>query len=206
MQRTDILIAASVVFVAASATGNVALMRQNTALRANVSNLRGELRISLNVPLQLPLKGVAFSGSPLTIDVKPASAGGRPKILFVLSPECRFCAANWANWHDLLKDRAADSNWQSVFVNIGPALDADYIERHGIGSFVVFQSVSADTALAYRLYSTPQTIIVDTSGRARGDWQGVLNPKQIAEIRHLMSDPSVVGATGTSNAGVTKSD
>jgi hypothetical protein len=175
---------------------NIAFMRQDALLRARVISLSSELKITLNVPLQAPMSGTSLSGSPLAIDFRQAdSATGRhhAKILFVLSPECRFCAANWPNWHQLLKDRGGDARWEPVIVNIGPPLDADYLQRHEIGTFAVLQSISPQSAVDYKLFSTPRTIVIDTEGRARGAWEGALGPKQMAAVRQLISDPSVVG-------------
>jgi len=196
MKIVNILMAASMALVTGSMAANIALVRQNAILRTKVSSFSNELKISLDGPLQVPMSGTALSGAPFAVDFRKADdATGwhQARILFVLSPECRFCAANWVNWHKLLKDRDAAPRWQPVFVNIGPPLDTDYVERHELGKFTIFQSVSPQSAVAYKLFSTPQTIVIDTSGRARGAWGGTLGPKQMEAIRRLVLDPGVVG-------------
>lgn len=196
MQMTNALIAASIVLLTGSMAANIAFMRQDAILRAKVTSLSSELKITLNVPLQAPMSGTSLSGSPLAIDFRRAdSTTGRhqAKILFVLSPECRFCAANWTNWHQLLKDRGGDARWEPVIVNTGPPLDADYLRRHEIGTFAVLQSVSPQSAVNYKLFSTPRTIVIDAEGRARGAWEGILRPDEMAAVRKLISDPAVVG-------------
>ena len=190
MQRTNILVAASIVLVTISGAANVAFLRQNAALRTHVNGLRSELQVTLNVPMP-ELSGTALSGSPYHLDVSLVDGFAGPsrvKILFVLSPTCRFCASNWPRWHDLLKERGPVPDWHPVFVNVGPPIDAGFAERHEIGAFDVFQSVSASTVLAYRFYGTPQTMVLDRTGRVRGVWKGVLAPEQVSEIRSMVSD------------------
>ncbi len=146
-----------------------------------------ETQVTMNVPLS-ELKGTGFSGEPLTLTLqKTHLTKAQPTVLFVLSPECKFCAANWVNWHSLLKDSGAKSRWQPVFLDVGPLVNADYLQRHEIDKSTLFQTVSGDTKLNFRLYSTPETIIVDKTGRARGVWRGTLNAKQMTEIRTLLS-------------------
>ena len=95
MQKINIMIAASIVLVATSATADVVLLRQNATLRSNVDGLRSELRVQLDVPLERPINGLNVAGAPLSVDFKPISRlAGRsePRIVVtVQSPENRRC-------------------------------------------------------------------------------------------------------------------
>jgi hypothetical protein len=193
MHRTSVLLLASIGMLAMSAALNIAFMRQNTALTGRIKSLRSELQITMNVPLP-ELRGTDSSGLPLSLDVSgqgKAAPVARLKVLFVLSPECKFCATNWEHWQDLLTGRAKGAEWQPIFLNVGPLLDEGYIERHKMGACAIFQTVSSETLVNYRLYGTPQTIVIDRMGRARGAWKGVLAPKDMAEIRQLISDSTL---------------
>jgi len=74
------------------------------------------------------------------------------------------------------------AGWQPVFVNIGPPLNEEYIEEHGIKMHPVLNTVSPESLIAFRLYVTPQTMLVDSSGRIRQVWKGELLPAAVTEI------------------------
>jgi hypothetical protein len=119
MQKENALIAASIVLVLAAGIADCSFIRREAALRSTITMLQNQLQIPLNVPLRLPLSGTSMSGDSLMVNLTHPEfvAGKRQRwVVFVLSPECGPCAANWVNWRELLGNRKSIDDWQPLFV------------------------------------------------------------------------------------------
>jgi hypothetical protein len=113
------------------------------------------------------------------LDGKKVSYGfgqdSRDTLLLVLAPGCHACDENWPNWTRLLKSLHSDST-RTLIANIAstPPITADYLARHGAGGVPIVAEVSAESAQAYHLAYTPQTILIDRDGKVRKVKTGLL--------------------------------
>jgi len=154
-------------------------------MRAN-NELSVELRRQMTVPLGIvmpPLEGEDSSGKSLKV---PAENPGHPTVLFVFSPSCHFCAKNWPNWTSILASEMK-GGWRPVFVNAGTLLTPDFRKAHGIDHYITLDKTTSETQLAYRLSETPETIILNSEGRAVQTWAGELSPKVVNDFSRTLS-------------------
>lgn len=110
--------------------------------------------------------------------------GQRPTILYVLSPECSWCQRNEANIVELARAKARDFRVIGVSVGRQPKSLAGYLKRHPL-PFEVFQLASEELGLQLGFTATPQTAIVDDSGRATRVWVGAYLERSNREIAQV---------------------
>ena len=110
-----------------------------------------------------PIKATDSTGT-----VAQLSFGGRPVVLYVLSPKCVWCARNTENIVALYQQRSGDH----AFVGISLArTDLDvYLSKHPL-PFTVY--VAKDEMIAsYGLGTTPATIVIDSAGYVSRKFNG----------------------------------
>jgi len=106
------------------------------------------------------------------------NSGGRPTILYVFSPFCRFCEENESNLHAmLLKTRARAT---LLRVSLTDVTLREYVTKHQIADPVYV--ASPDSINKYRLSFTPQTVLVGASGSVQKVWSGVFSPTIESEM------------------------
>jgi len=174
-----LLSATSVVILVVSMSANVALMRVNRRLSA-------ELTSKSSVPrgMVLPaLVGNEISGKPATIEVRNTSV---PTVLFIFSPVCSYCAQNWHNWSAMIASQKQGS-WRPVFINVGIPSTPLFQRAHELDQFTTLEKVTAGTALAYRMTVTPETMVLNTQGKVVQDWAGVLPSEVVSAFPQTLS-------------------
>jgi hypothetical protein len=143
--------------------------------------------LAMNVYQALKLKG-AFVESPPAVragmripiplavtdaDGKPASLNfaedSRPTVVYVLSPLCGWCKRNEANIKAIVAQ--AGSRFRFVGLSIASQNLKEYV-ADGHAPFPIYLVNSADEIKKLNLGSTPQTLIVDGSGRIKRAWAG----------------------------------
>ena len=173
------LLAVFSLILVSSMAANVALMNANRELSAELSR---KTTVPIGVVLP-PLEGEDLSGNA----VKVAAANpGHPTVLFVFSPTCQFCASNWPNWKSILSSEA-QSGWRPVFVNTGIPSAPDFQKSHGIDHYITLEKITPGTQLAYRFSATPETIILNSEGKAVQMWVGELPPKVVSGFSRALS-------------------
>ena len=131
------------------------------------------------VGIHLPaFKGVDRNGKPVVIDPKNA---GTATVLFVFSPTCSICARNWRNWNSVLESQGK-LGWRPIFVNVGNHTTVDFQNSHGLEHYMIVEEVAKDTALSYRLFHTPETIVLSRSGEVMYVQDGELSPSAITSL------------------------
>jgi hypothetical protein len=81
----------------------------------------------------------------------------------------------------------AQSGWRPIFVNTGIHSVPDFQRLHGIDHYITLEKITPETQLAYRFNETPETIILNSEGRAVKMWAGELSPKVLGEFSHALS-------------------
>jgi hypothetical protein len=179
LQMKSLLVAAFSLVLASSIAANVELMRANKELSA-------ELNRKTTVPLGVvlpPLEGEDLSGKQIRV---AADNPGHPTVLFVFSPICHFCASNWPKWTSMLSSEV-QGGWRPVFVNVGIPSTRDFQKSHGIDHYITLDKITAETQLAYRLSVTPETIVLNSEGKAVKMWVGELSPEDVSGFSRTLS-------------------
>lgn len=157
---------------------NIALVRQNRQLKAQASLPAPalELPAGMSVP---DLKGFDLGGKPVELDY---GKDPRKVLVLVYSPTCSFCAENWPRWWDLMSALNRDAV-RPVAVDVTSSTTAVFLSEHKLNDFPVMNQVDPVARMRYRFQLTPQTILVDQSGKVEKVWSGVLNAAAVEELK-----------------------
>lgn len=169
---------------------NIALIRQNRELKAQLSLPPPTLEAAPGS--QVPdLKGFDEQGRPVEV-----LYGKEPRktLVLVYSPTCGFCDENWPKWFSLIPtlDRATV---RPVLVDVTATSSQAFLAAHRLAGVPVFVQVDPRATLGYRFQLTPQTILVDSTGKVERVWTGVLNDSNTAELKRLVEGSRSASAT-----------
>lgn len=104
---------------------------------------------------------------------------GKPTVLYVLSPACKWCERNMQNIRVLASLRGES------FRFIALSLDEKNLDEYVAGNhftFPVYKRPTPDTIRELGLESTPQTIIVSPDGRVAKNWVGAYGERLRPEV------------------------
>ncbi len=93
----------------------------------------------------------------------------RPTIFYVLRPGCAWCKRNSANFAFLAS--RVSGEYDVIGLSLVSAGLDDFVRREDI-RFPVYTDVSPATRTLYRLGSTPETIVVSSTGKVVKSWIG----------------------------------
>jgi peroxiredoxin len=144
---------------------NVRLGWEVRGLRADARNApgRSDLAIGVTVP-PLTVKDLAKNDTVLD-----CTRAGKPTVLYVFTPACGWCRKNLPNIRALAASRG--DRFAFVGVSLSDLGLRDYVEANKL-AFEVYSSPARETIEAYRLGSTPQTIVVGSNGTVIRNWIG----------------------------------
>jgi AhpC/TSA family len=179
---TKFIVGAGLVVLLSSTAANIALLRENRHLSTQIESLNNQQMTPRSVALP-SLRGSDLSGHSVDIDVKNL---GHPSVLFVFSPACSVCKKNWPNWDSILTSQKK-LGWQPVFVNVGDRMDSQYVASHNLRSYTTLDDVSKDSVLSYRFLFTPETVILNSQGKAEYVWVGALSPEATTGFNKTIS-------------------
>lgn len=174
---------------------NIALVRQNRQLKAQLSGPAPGMEATSGAPVP-DLRGFDVSGQPLTVAYGQDS---RPVLVFVFSPTCAFCEQNWPKWYGIIAamDREAV---RPVAVDVTSTATQDFLVQHQLAGMPVLLKVDPAIVVGYRFQLTPQTILIDRSGKVEKVWSGVLSDSSLAEIKRKVAGNKPVAADRGSRA------
>lgn len=92
-----------------------------------------------------------------------------PTVLYMFAPKCSWCQRNRAavlSLGEQLKDKA-----RVIGVSVATMGTDEYIEQHPLG-FPAVKDVAADAHEAFKMGSTPQTVVVSPEGKVLKSWVG----------------------------------
>jgi peroxiredoxin len=112
-----------------------------------------------------------------TTDVIRYDNDRRPTVLYVFSPQCRWCVRHLPDIQNLVAQKSDGYHFLGVSLTEKGVLP--YVEGHAI-SFPVYAGLSEETIRSYRLGSTPQTLVISPEGRVVKSWLGTFQ----GEWRH----------------------
>jgi len=169
---------------------NIALVRQNQQLKAQVSLPPPTMQVSAGTKVP-DLKGFDLGGKPVEV-----AYGQDPRKVLVLvySPTCHFCDENWPRWWDLMS--ALDRNAvRPVAVDVTSSSTAVFLAEHRLNSIPMMNQVDPTARVNYHFQLTPQTILIDPTGKVEKVWSGVLDHSAVEELKQR------TGASKTASAG-----
>ena len=116
---------------------------------------------------------VAYAGVP------------QPTVLYVFTPSCSWCARNMDNLKTLLDKKRSD--YRFVGVSLSDQGLVEYVVKNDL-KLPVYSGLTPETLMAYKLGSTPQTIIVSPEGKVLQNWRGAYVgdiKSQVEEFFHV---------------------
>jgi Redoxin len=163
------------VLLIASVGINVLLAQKVRQLRNAILVLKseGQLDVGSLVPA---IKAKDVEGNPVTVSY---SEGGLPTVVYVLSPQCGWCARNVENIKALAQ--GARGKYRFVALSLSDDKLKENVLNHDLG-FPVYSGLSGDARAAYKLGGTPQTIVVSAGGRVQKSWTGAYTEQLQREV------------------------
>lgn len=107
------------------------------------------------------------------IDNRPATIAypgeGPPMVLYIFTPECKWCARNMENIKALTDQAGGNHRF------IGLSLSSDKLREYVAGNklgFPVYSELSPAFRTAYKVSGTPETLVISPEGRVLKKWVG----------------------------------
>lgn len=156
---------------------NIALLYSNQSLKT--SPLESRALKTLKSGDMLPiLRGLDISGSEITVEY-----GNKPvkSVLLFFSPYCGWCKKNLANWKTMVEKM--DKNYYRFFAISSTKVGLkEYIANNEfINDISVIAELEPSSKTAYKLSTTPQTILIGSDGRVEKIWEGALQDQLQAD-------------------------
>ena len=168
-------------FLAALTVVNILLLQQNIQLRARIEKYNPQ-------PLKIGEKVEAFSGKGLNGELIKInySESTKKRLFLYFTPSCKYCHQQFPDWKELLT--RTDTDKIEIFGLVGDKLSSEEIENY-LRSFdcnsnsktplpVIF--VPREMLEAYKLVSTPTTLLVSSEGDVEKVLVGKWNDKEKA--------------------------
>ncbi len=100
-------------------------------------------------------------------------------VLYVFTPPCSWCARNMDNFKTLLGKESGE--YRFIGLSLSEDTLAEYVAKNDL-ELPVYSGLSMDTKAAYKLSSTPQTIVVSPEGRVLQNWMGAYVGDQKSQV------------------------
>lgn len=157
---------------------NLALLSQNRALKKTL-HVRTEPAYLLPGQSLPSLRGFDIAGETLTFE---PSAVSEKTVLLVFQPNCAWCRENMANWTALLQ-QADRERFRFLAVSTRDEGVETYLATYpGLATLPVMASPDPDDRLRYRLFDTPQTLVVNPQGIVEETWVGSMGGRLRPEV------------------------
>jgi peroxiredoxin len=131
------------------------------------------LTVGVTVP---PITAKRFDGQQGLISYQDAE---QSTVLYIFTPSCTWCARNMDNFKTLLDKE------NGTYRFIGLSLSAEGLEEYVAKNDLklpVYSGLSPETLRAYKLGSTPQTIVISPERKVLQDWAGAYVGDQKSQI------------------------
>jgi hypothetical protein len=125
-----------------------------------------------------PIRGTDLSHKQVSVDYKGLK---ERTLLLVMSPICGVCMANWSNWEQIASN-VDTKKTRAYLLNVSNANLGPFLLTHTVPKIGILAHVEAETIPFYRFFTTPQTLIIGTSGRVERVWAGALASGDVREI------------------------
>lgn len=171
---------------------NIALLRQNRQLKAQLSVPPPVLEAAAGTHVP-DLKGFDPDGKPVQVLY---GQDPRKVLVLVFSPTCPFCEQNWPKWEQVISS-LDPSVVRPVGVDVTSTTTPPFVSQHQLTGLPVFLKVEPQATVNYRFQLTPQTILVDPSGKVEKVWTGVMTDAAVTDLKQrLSSNKTAANAQG----------
>jgi peroxiredoxin len=100
-------------------------------------------------------------------------------VLYIFTPPCTWCARNMDNFKTLLDKESGQ--YRFIGLSLSDATLPEYVAKNDL-KLPVYSGLSPETLKAYKLGSTPQTIVISSEGKVLQDWAGAYVGDQKSQI------------------------
>ena len=126
-----------------------------------------------------PFRALDLKGQPETIIYNKYDNESKPTVLYVFTPSCSWCARNMDNLKTLIDKESG--RYRFIALSLTDQGLAQYVSKNSL-RLPVYSGLSPDTLKAYKLGSTPQTIVISREGKVLQDWAGAYVGDQKAQV------------------------
>jgi peroxiredoxin len=169
-------------FLALLLVVNVLLAQQNKNLRALASRPDRALELKPGTALP-PLEGIDGDGNRQSVSY---GQGSRKTVLLVFSPRCRACKENMPNWKAIINGLDRQS-FRLAAVSLQSGGVKEYANQYGINQVPILTEIDPKYRVAYNLGLTPQTILINSDGKAEKVWTGLLQGEDKKDIERALN-------------------
>jgi hypothetical protein len=157
------------------------VVKQNQSLRDEASMYQALAAppVGGDVP---PITGIDWTGVERAVFYDQE----RPTLIYAFSKDCGPCVSNWVAMRAIQK--MSPDRLRIVYVDLIDALAGDYLREHGMESDVVFSRLDPRSTLHYRVRATPQSALVDRSGRVVWSKLGKFSPDDVASLLAIVEE------------------
>ncbi len=160
---------------------NLILIDQNKKLRAYIIELQQSSELKPGATVS-ELHGVDTKGSEVEIGY---GHDARKTVILVFSPDCDYCTQNMPAWKKILSDIDHNS-FRVVAVSLVAKGAKEYAAEHNLTSIPVIEKMYTTGADTYKMGTTPETILIDSSGRVERVWKGALDAELQKEVNQSL--------------------
>ena len=166
---------ATILLLVASVALNVILARRVQSFTHSQSVKASEMLLKVGI-LVPPITAKRLDGQQEVISYQGTN---QPTVLYIFTPPCSWCARNVDNLKTLLdKERG---QYHFIGLSLSENTLAEYVAKNDL-KLPVYSGLSPETLKAYKLGSTPQTIVVSPDGRVLQNWAGAYVGDQKSQI------------------------
>lgn len=123
-----------------------------------------------------------LSGRDMTLSL--GARAPKPKVLYVFSPSCGWCRRDVTAVNSLV--RQISTKYDFVGLSLSTQGLREFTPKYH-DAFPVYGDISAETASAYRLTSTPETIVVSPEGTILALWRGAYTGATKSQVEEFFS-------------------
>jgi peroxiredoxin len=123
-----------------------------------------------------PITAKRLGGGSETISY---SASDRSTVLYIFTPQCVWCQRNLENLKTLIKEK--HDEYRFIGISLTENALEGYVTENGL-DIPVYAGVSAEAKTAYKMGSTPETIVVSPEGKVVQAWPGAYVDKSKSQV------------------------
>lgn len=128
------------------------------------------------------IEGLAVDGSRIVLSY---GNDHRETFVFVFMPGFGACNLSWPLWTDFANNADA-RRVRLVYLNIAPTLSEAFVQLHQLKTSLLLAETDPKTVVAYKLQLTPEIIELDSQGRVRDVWLGVLEGRDLVNLKQAL--------------------
>jgi peroxiredoxin len=185
IRKSDLLSWGYVVLLGVSLAGNVFLAHSRASLLRTVNGASSAARLQFDSKIGSKIDYLTVAnlgGEKTTLPM----ATGKTTILYVFSPTCHWCAANYESIVSLATQRRDEYSFVGLSVSSDVESLNKYLDKHPY-PFQSFSEKSPADLASIGFSGTPQTIVINGSGIIEKNWRGAYGKGTEVEVSHYFA-------------------